>query len=181
MERLLFRDANWSPDFPTSAALVADMYKLGQGVEVDGMITGSKELLVQMVEFFGDIKVPDLPDPLTRETIQAYSVPTLPYQCTERHASLSGRRCFDEDAFFSIKDRLTLPLSSTDRTGVIDILRRALRQRNIMAYIFDLNEGGLLWDLGWNGAIPPVDHDYLSVVDSTVASHTAEDIVRTWD
>jgi hypothetical protein len=50
-----------------------------------------------------------------------------------------------------------------------------------VAHIFDLNEGGLLWDLGWNGAIPPVDHDYLSVVDSTVASHTAEDIVRTWD
>ena len=181
MERLLFRDANWSPDFPTSAALVADIYQLGQGARIDGVITGSQKLLIEFVEFFGDIKVPDLPDPLTRETVIAYSTPTLPYQCSERHASPTGRRCFDEDAFFSIKDRLMSPLSTQERNGVIDILRSELGKRNIMAHIFDPYEGGLLWDLGWNGAIPPVDHDYLSVVDSTFASHTAEDIVRTWN
>jgi len=87
MERLLFRDANWSPHLPTSAALVADIYRLGQGVQVDGVITGSKKLLVEMVELLGDIRVPDLPDPLTREIAQAYTDGALPYDCSERHVS----------------------------------------------------------------------------------------------
>ena len=181
MERLLFRDANWSPHFPTSAALVADIYRLGQNVQVDGVITGSKKLLVEMVELLGDITVPDLPDPLTRETAQAYTDGALPYECGERHVSTRGKRCFDEDAFFSIKDRLTLPLSTQDRMGLIGLLHSELGKHNIMAHIFDPNEGGLLWDLGWNGAIPPVDHDYLSVVDSSLPGHTTEDVFRTWE
>ena len=181
MERLLFRDANWSPDFPTSAALVADIYRLGQGVQLDGVITGSKKLLVDMVELIGDIRVPDLPEPLTRETTQAYTDGALPYECSERHASTRGKRCFDEDAFFSIKDRLTSPVSTQERISVIDYLRTELGKRNIMAHIFDSNEGALLWDLGWNGAIPPVDHDYLSVVDSSLPGHTTEDVFRTWN
>ena len=58
MGRLLFRDANWNPHFPASAAKVAEIYHLGQGVKVDGVITGSKLLMLDMVEEFSDITTP---------------------------------------------------------------------------------------------------------------------------
>jgi hypothetical protein len=50
-----------------------------------------------------------------------------------------------------------------------------------MAHIFDPTEGGLLWNLGWNGAISPVDHDYISVVDSSLPGHITEKVLRTWE
>lgn len=39
----------------------------------------------------------------------------------------------------------------------------------------------MLWELGWNGAILPVDHDYFQVVDSSLPGHTAEAVSRSWD
>jgi len=181
MGRLLFRDANWSPHFPASAARVADVYRLGQGIQVDGVITGSKALMVDMVELLGDIRVPDSPEPLTRKTAQAYTDGELRYSCSPRHVSDRGKRCFDEDVFFVLKDRLTSPESSQERAAVVQLLRTALARRSLLAHLFDSEEGSLLWDLGWNGAIRPVNHDYLLVIDSSLPGHTTEEVQRNLD
>ena len=179
--RLLFRDANWSPNFPTAVASVADVYRLGLESQVDGVLTGNKALLVDLVALLKDIRVPDLPDPLTRAEAQAYTDGLLPYQCSERHSSVRGKRCFDEDAFFAIKDRLTSAMSTQVRSDLIKLITDELSRGNVLAHIFDPIEGSLLWDFGWNGAIPPVDHDYLSVVDSSLPGHTAEGVRRQWE
>ena len=181
MGRLLFRDANWSPNFPTSAANVADIYRLGQGGQVDGVFTGSKALLVDFVDLLGDIRVPDHPTPLTRAEAEAFTDGLLPYPCSERHVSTRGKRCFDEDAFFAVEERLTSSMSSEERAALVRLLRRGLKRGNILAHMFDGTEGALLWELGWNGAIPPVDHDYLLVIDSSLPGHSTQDVQRRWE
>ena len=181
MGRLLFRDANWSPHFPTSAARVADVYRLGQGSQLDGVFTGSKALLVKLTDLIEGIEVPGIDVPLTGEITQAYTDGNLPYACTDRHVSTRGQRCFDEDAFFALYDRLTDGFSGQERASVVQLFRDELAGGNMMAHIFDLNEGRLLWELGWNGAILPVDHDYLQIVDSSLPGHTTESVRRSWE
>lgn len=181
MGRLLFRDANWSPHFPSSAAQVADLYRLGQGVRVDGVLTGSKKLMVDIVDLLGDVRVPDLEEPLTRETATAYTDGDLPYQCRPDHVSTRGKRCFDEDAFFALRDRMTSQISGEERVAVVELLKASLDRSNILLHVFDPEEGGLLWEMGWNGAIQPVDHDYLLVVDSSLPGHIVKAVRRHWD
>jgi hypothetical protein len=185
MEKLLFRDANWSPHFPTSAARIAELYRLGRGVQVDGVITGTKQLMVDMVDLLGDVRVPSLPEPLTRETADYYTnADNSPYPCSGRHTSFEiarGKRCFDYDLFFALKNRFTSQISDQERAAIVRIIKTALDQRNIIIHVFNPDQGRVLEELGWNGAIPTVDHDYLLVVDSSLPGHTTEAVVRRWD
>lgn len=181
MGRLLFRDSNWSPNFPSSAAQIADLYGLGRGVAVDGVITGSKALVVDMVGLLGDIRVPGSQKPLTRETATAYTDGDLPYACTPRHISDRGKRCFDEDIFFAFRDRLGSSMSAQERVALVKLFKSALDRGNILIHVFNPEEGSLLWEMGWNGAIRRVDHDYLLVVDSSLPGHTAEGTRRHWE
>jgi hypothetical protein len=189
MEKLLFRDANWSPHFPSSAAQIAELYRLGRGVQVDGAITGTKQLMIDMVDLLGDVRVPDLAEPLTRETADYYTnADNSPYKCSERHVAGSGmgsgyrgKRCFDEDLFLALKYRLTSQLSDQQRAAIVRTIKTALDRKNIIIHVFNPDQGRVLEELGWNGAIPTVDHDYLLVVDSSLPGHTAKAVVRQWD
>jgi hypothetical protein len=182
MGKLLFRDANWSPHFPTSAARTAELYRLGQKVQVDGVITGTKQLTVDMVDLLRDIRVPGLAEPLTRETADYYTnAEDTPYKCTQGHSSNRGKRCFDEDLFFALKERITYKISDQERVAIVRFIKTALDKGNIIIHVFNPDQGRVLEELGWNGAIPTVDHDYLLVVDSSLPGHTAGGVVRRWD
>ena len=177
MGRLLFRDANWNPHFPSSAAMVAEIYELGQGVQVDGVITGSKGLMLDLIDDFGDIKVPGVSEVLTHQTAEDYTDGLLGYECEARHVSLRGKRCFDEDAFFALQERVTdSPLPDTLRRKLIERLKEHLDKKNILIHVFPPVDDSFLWERGWNGALPSVDHDYLMVVDSSFPGHSTKGV-----
>jgi hypothetical protein len=149
---------------------------------VDGVITGNKQLTVDMVDLLRDIRVPGLAEPLTRETADYYTnADDTPYKCTQGHVSSRGKRCFDEDLFFALKERITSEISDRERVVIVRTIKTALDRRNIMVYVFQPDQAKVLENLGWNGAIPQVNHDYLLVVDSSLPGHAAGAVVRQWD
>ena len=178
MGRLLFRDANWSPHFPASAARVAEIYQQGKGIQVDGVITASKLLAFDFVMLFGDIAVPGVEGVLTRRLAEEYTEGRLPYSCQLLHSSIRGKRCFDEDLFFAIKDRLTAGIPSPVRRGFVGLIKEHLDRKNVLLHVFPPLDDSFLWERGWNGAVPFVDHDYLMVVDSSLPGHTTAVVQR---
>ena len=181
MEKLLFRDANWNPHFPASAAKVAELYEIGQGVRVDGIITASKNLSFDMVELFGDVTVPEIEGILTRSTAINFAEGITQHPCKPRHISARGKRCFDEDLFFSLKNRITASVSAGQRRDLVELIKNYLDQKNIMMHVFPPVADSLLWERGWNGAVPIVDHDYLMLVDSSLPGHSNAAVQRSWD
>ena len=182
MGRLLFRDSNWNPHLPSAAAQVTEIFRLGQGTQVDGTITGSKELMLDMVAVFGDITVPGAEGVLTRKTAEAYTDGVNLYPCLERRVSLRGKRCFDEDAFFALKERLTTQtLTSALRRELVELIDQHLERKNVMIHVFPPTDDSFLWERGWNGAIPVVDHDYLMVVDSSLPGHSTAGMQRSFE
>ena len=155
MGRLLFRDANWNPHFPSSAAKVADLYSLGMGVHVDGVIT--------------------------RNTAVAYAEGDFLYQCEPRHNSVRPERCFDEDLFIALKNRLTSKIAPSLRRELVGVVKDHLDLKNILVHIFPPDDDSFLWERGWNGAVSLVDHDYLMVIDSSLPGHSAKRIERAWE
>ena len=181
MGNLLFRDANWNPHFPSAAGEVRDIYRRGQGVTVDGIITSTKLLAFDMVEMFGDVTVPELDEPLNRLSAEEYSESDDAYRCLPRHTSLRPKRCFDEDLFFSIKDRLTSGVGASTRGNLVELVKEHLDMKNMMIHVFPPVDDSFLWERGWNGAVPLVDHDYLMVVDSSLPGHSAATTQRSWE
>ena len=179
MGRLLFRDANWNPHFPSSAAKAAEIYRLGQGGQVDGVITDSKDLMLDLVNTFGDITVPGDDSTLDRETAGAYTDGDKSYPCLPGRVSTLGKRCFDEDVFFAMRERLTSdPIPSTLRRGLVELIKDHLDRKNILIQVFHPTDDSFLWERGWNGAVPLVDHDHVFVVDSSLPGHSTAGVSR---
>lgn len=181
MGRLLFRDSNWSPHFPASATKVAEIFRHGQGVRVDGVMTATKLLAYDLVDILGDVTVPEVEGVLTKQTAEAYTEGKLPYVCLPRHVSGRGKRCFDEDLFFSLRERLTAGVPAPVRRQLVTLIQQELDRKNILLQVFSPIDDSFLWESGWNGAVPVVDHDYLMVVDSSLPGHTTAAIKRSWE
>jgi len=53
------RDANWWPDFPTSARAVSELYELNQGQPVTGVVGIDVEAAVRLLDVLTPLKLPD--------------------------------------------------------------------------------------------------------------------------
>ncbi|MHB8490574.1 MAG: DUF4012 domain-containing protein, partial [Candidatus Dormibacteria bacterium] len=58
---LVLADSNWSPNFPTSAALAAEFYTRATGQSVDGVINVDPIALSYVLEVVGSVQVPPYP------------------------------------------------------------------------------------------------------------------------
>ncbi|MCL0044460.1 DUF4012 domain-containing protein, partial [Dehalococcoidia bacterium] len=178
MAKLLFRDSNWNPHFPASAAQISDLYQRNQNVKVDGVIAATEEVILDLVDVFGDIKVPEISTVLSRTLAEQYVEGELPYQCLPRHISGKGKRCFDEDLFQEVLDRLLSDIPPETRGNVIQTFLDRLRNKDLLVHVFDTKAAELLWEQGWNGALRQVDHDYLMIVDSSLPGHARSAVER---
>jgi len=58
---LVLSDSNWSPNFPTSAALAAKFYTGATGLPIDGVINVDPIALSYVLQVVGDVQVPPYP------------------------------------------------------------------------------------------------------------------------
>jgi len=64
-----FIAANYSPDFPTSARVLLDMWERKTGKPLDGMIAVDSVWMSYVLEAIGTVRTPAWPDPLTAQNI----------------------------------------------------------------------------------------------------------------
>ena len=180
MGKLLFRDGNWNPHFPAAAAQLADLYERAQGIRVDGVIAATEEVILDLVDVFDEVRVPELTVVLDRDLAERYVEDELPYPCRPRHNADEGKRCFDEDLFQVIIARLLGPMASDTRSGVVDVLVSRLAKRDLLLHVFDPQAAELLWERDWNGAVRQVGvgHDYLMIIDSSLPGHARSVVER---
>ncbi|MDY7080756.1 MAG: DUF4012 domain-containing protein, partial [Chloroflexota bacterium] len=65
----VFRDSNWSPDFPTAARQAISLYRPGYPVSVDGVIALDQQAVQALVSAVGPLKLEGVDEPVTGETI----------------------------------------------------------------------------------------------------------------
>ncbi|GEM_PF-1944044 len=178
ISRLLFRDANWNPHFPASAAELADLYAKGQRIQADGVMAATENLVLDLVDTFGGVTVPQINGLIDGATAKRYVEGELAYTCTPGHSVDRSKRCFDEDLFQSVLARLMQPMSEDQSRAVLQVFLQALGHKDLLVHVFDAKAGALFWERQWNGAVQQVDHDYLMVVDSMLPGHTRPVVVR---
>lgn len=177
MDRMLFRDSNWNPDFPTAARTVAALYRAAQGRAVDGVVAGTKALMVRLVGAVGGVRIPGHPGPVTEEVAADLVDGRLPYPCRPDHASRRPKRCAQEDLFRALLDRLRRPREEGPEP-VLRVVREALAAKHLLVQVFQPEAALVLWRWGWNGALTRTDGDYLMVVESSLPGHAAPRVER---
>lgn len=181
---LLFRDANWSPDFPTTARLLQSIYHQETGVAVHGIITIDLRAVELLIDALEPLTLPDVAEALTGENVLA-QIKALWSQPTEGqaiddvglHSWWRERKQFIPILAAAIMQKLRSNSVDYVRVGVA--LEQALRARSIQIWLEEKSAAAQIALLGWDGALqvePGVD--YLSVIDTNMGYNKANAAIQ---
>lgn len=165
----LFRDANWSPDFPTSARLVADFYKLGQDVSVDGVIAIDQQALEAILSVTGPIFVRDFQEWVDAVNVVDKMVSASNAVTSPGFESIRPKKLFMGALFQELLGKFQSGVDADMLMKLVGAMGQKLGEKHLLAYFNDEVVQSLLRESHQDGAIRPSQADYLMVVDSNVA------------
>ncbi len=171
----LFRDANWSPDFPTSARWLAELYAAGQGRDVDGVIALDQDAVRALVSGVAPLEVGgSTPASVTGDNIigfmrEAWSPPG-------GHTAWADRKAFVGNLARAFQERI-MSGGPVDGAGLARGLYTAFESRHLALWLRDSPLAASVHSAGWDGAIRTTDTNYLMVVDSNVGFNKANTLV----
>jgi hypothetical protein len=176
-ELWLFRDSNWSPDFPTAARQAAYFYEYGAGQATDGVIALDMQALRLLVEALGPLRVPGTSGPITGDNVVDW--------IRQARGGVSPGEGFG-DWYKHRKDfmgPLALALRSRLEKGEVDwptlarAVEQGLQEKHILVYVADPETAALLSRQRWDGAVSSPAGDYLLVVDSNLGFNKVNPLV----
>lgn len=168
----VFRDTNWSPDFPTAARQAIALYRLGYPVTVDGVIALDQYAVKKLVGAVGPLPVEGAEEPLTGETVISY----MRRAWEPEGGHLTGEWWRERKSFMG---PLAEAFWARIQVGDVDWLRlaktvvRLLDEKHLLLYIPHPVVAPLLAERGWDGALRAGPADFLLVVDANVGYNKA--------
>ena len=165
-ELWVFRDANWSPDFPTAARDAIALYQISRLEKIDSVIGINLKMVRMLVAGLEPLQVEGLPEPLTSANVEQLFRQAWDPQPGESTALwFSGRKSFVGSTVQAIIDKL-----QSGRVNWVQLGRETLgmlNQRQLTIYSIG-PEAAELARLQWDGAVRHDGTDYLMVVDANV-------------
>ncbi len=168
----VFRDSNWSPDFPTAAWQALALYRPGYNLSVDGVIAVDQYALRELVAAVGPLTVEGVPTPITADSL----IPYIRQAWAPDDGNLTGEWWRERKSFMR---PLAEALWTRLRAGDVDGLRlaktvlRLLDEKHLLLYVPHPSVAPLLAEQGWDGALRPGEGDLLMVVDANVGYNKA--------
>ncbi len=167
----LFRDSNWSPDFPTAARMAVELYGRRYDVEIDGVLALDQQALRLFVAALQPLRVLEYPEPLTEENVisalrQSWA-PAEGEGLTEawqrHHKDMMGR------LLTGMVHRVQDEPDQVDLVALAWAALQALEERHLFLYGPDLGAArDLFRRAGWDGALEDVPGDYVMLVDANL-------------
>lgn len=171
------RNANWSPDFPTTAEKALWFYRQERGPErnIDGTIAITPTFIQSLLTLTGNVKVNGLTftpenfiDTLQDQVERGFLRQNLPASQRKEIIGVLSKKILD--------DVLALPKSSWPKLW--KIIQQDISQKQILINVKDEYTQELILKENWGGQIQPVDHDYIAVIDANLASLKSDPVVK---
>ncbi len=174
---LVFRDGNWSPDFPTSAQVLAALYQASRGVTVDGIVAVDTPMLQMLLEATGPIDVPQYGVSISAasllETAEGYwENPVDGTPIRHRETNIWGWLDHRKDFGGVFADAVVSRLKQLDSGAMLRLAEALVRGRDgkhIQAWWLSgtLAQADLSRS-GFSGSLSDAAGDYLMVVDANL-------------
>jgi hypothetical protein len=157
------QDANWWPDFPTSAEKIQWFYRKSGGSSVDGVITLTPAVIEQMLAITGPIGMPEYSATVTAENF--YDITQT--QAERKYDDTRESKKFIADLTPKLLNKL-FALDLHNFVPVLQVVYTALSEKDILLYFNDVFLQNELAERGWTGEIKSTSGDYLMVVDTNI-------------
>ncbi len=181
LELFLFRDANFWPDFPTSAEKAIELYSYGQDVPPpDGVIAVDQRFLQLLVEATGPIPIPDSELVINSQNV----IENLQAGWAIQEGQAVSDWIFNRKDFIgtfaqAIRDKIESDFAAVDPAVLLQNTLTALAAKDLQIYMRDPAVAAILNDLHWDGRLPTnPPHDFLMVVDSNLGYTKANPLIE---
>lgn len=168
-----FQDANWWPDWSTSAQKIAWFYQKSGGPTVDGVIAINSDWLGKLLAVVGDIDLPDYQKTITPANFEQEIQESVELEYADRQKPKKILADLAPELLkrvFAVEADKFLPL--------ISILADGLKEKDILVYAFDSDEEKFIADNNWGGQLKNSPKDYLSVVATNIGGGKTDNIVK---
>jgi len=169
------RDANWWPDFPSSAEQLAYFYNGTRDDQLNGVIAFDQHALELLLAATGPIAVPDYDETVTADNLQE----RLDYY-VHAHPGLDeeySRKQFVGSAAAAVIQTLTS--APPDRLrAYADALGQALAGKHLMLYLGESAAAHLAAELNWDGHLYQGAGDYVYAVHANVSPNKIDPYVE---
>lgn len=171
-----FQDANWFPDFPTSAAKVAWFYAKAAGRTVDGVVAINTNLLIDLLKITGPIAMPKYRRLISADNflLEAQKIVELEYDRQINHP-----KEFIGDLASVILEKLKNTRQDEQKL-LFNILLDNLEKKNILLYAADLKTEKHLNQFGWGGRLRELgeNEDYLGIIHTNIAGQKTDQSIK---
>lgn len=180
LELFLFRDANYWPDFPTSAQKAMDLYVYGQDTPpLDGAIAIDQEFMRILVDATGPVPIPGTDRKISADNLletlqQARDIK----QGQEVQDWVRDRKAFLGGFATAIQSKLETDFGSIDLIKLVRNLSGAAEGRHLSIYMRDPAVAAALAQSGWDGRLPQSPPgDFWMAIDTNLGYNKANILV----
>ncbi|MFW6115993.1 MAG: DUF4012 domain-containing protein [Chloroflexota bacterium] len=173
----VFRDSNWSPDFPTAAQQAVGLYRPGYPVSIDGVVALDQQAVQALVAAVDPVRIEGAQEAITGETVLGY----IHEAWAPGEEDWTGEWWRQRKSFMgAIAGAVWERVEEGDVEWVVMArsLLRLLEQKHMLVYVPNATMREVLAEQGWDGAVRTGDGDFLMVVDANVGYNKASAKVR---
>jgi hypothetical protein len=168
-----FQDANWFPDFPSSARQILQFYKNAGGPDIDGIVAINATYVSELIGLLGPIDMPEYGRTIDQENFlfETQKIVELEYDREENKP-----KAFIGDLAPKLIDRATngspeLFLSLLDKVG------SGLEEKDIQLYFENQDTQKVVVEKGWAGKIKQAEKDYFMLVNTNLGGGKTDGVI----
>lgn len=176
-----FHDANWFPDFPTSAQKTLWFYEKAGGTTMDGVIAINATIMPKLLEVTGPIEMPEYGRTIDAENFLFETQKIVEFEYEEYQGEGTDR---PEDApkqfIGALAPKVLEKLMDADMDttlAMLDVLGQGLQEKDTLIYLEDNALQSEVQQLGWAGEQKQTDGDYLMVVNTNLGGGKTDTVI----
>jgi hypothetical protein len=163
----VFRDSNWSPDFPTSARQAIALYRPGHPVTVDGVIALDQRAVQELVSAVGPLSLEGVEEPVTGEGFVDY----IRQAWSPEGGEIEDGWWPQRKSFMGLVAKAMwqrVQSGGVDYGALARTLLRLLDEKHVLIYVEHPDAAALLAGHNWDGALRSGPSDFLMVLDTNM-------------
>lgn len=161
-------NANWFPDFPTTAEGAAELYKRQGGGEVDGVLALTELATARLIGALGSLKLPSYPEPVVEAGFELRVLHEIELKVP---LDVPRKKFLIEMADVLFARLFDLPAERLP--AVADALKRSIGAGDVQLWFADPARQHLVAGTEAAGALPTNPGDFLMVVDANMTGSKA--------
>jgi hypothetical protein len=168
-----FQDANWFPDFPTSAKKLMWFYEKSGGPTVDGVIAINERVAEKIIQYTGPITMSEYGKTITAENFLQETQKSVEIEYDKEK---NTPKKFIADLIPKVI-RTLQERAKEDVVGLIQIFSTAVQERDIQLYMRSSPDQTLFQRFGAGGELRATRGDYSMIVDTNVGGGKSDGVI----